>query len=770
MNKTSKSEELKKKTLNYADEIVEITDFVEQVRQTPDIMIGKVRGNSAFLTMVREILQNSIDEILKGNAYSPLIFLKYNESSHWITVEDNGRGIPHGKIGVIFGASHTSSNYVKQKYQYSAGKNGCGASTTNALSHRFVVDSYVLGKAKHAEFDEGHLWKRGEVNIDCGDRQGTTISFLPNEDIIGQITASLEDVANLISLIVPTTPIGTTVEFTGIDTKGQTHIQTFKNTDGIYSLINKLSPNPMISPIHVTNDNGDMKVDLLLTYDTQYPEEGIISLNNTCPTGGGTHVDGALDGIVKFFRNYMNKIYLSNSKAKTKVTCIANDIRTGLRLAISTFCLKALYNGQAKEILDDPKDMIPFVSNTVQEGLGEWSKSHPQDLLKLCKYFKDVIDIRLKADKEIVKLRNNFSSSILGGMPSKYIKPNGNVDTELVIVEGDSAFGAARNSRDAKHQGIFPIRGKLPNAFEKTTKSMLENAEIAAILSIIGAGYGRNFNIDKCKVSRVVIMADADPDGAHIRTLVLVFLLLYCRPLVEAGRVFASLPPLYGIKQRSGWKYFLTKLDFIKYVQKDFQKNNIIKTKNNSIMSNNDSLSLLYNNSDYVLELERLANSYAINPYLLEFILANLSLSNTKFSNEIKKRYRFLNVSKVNGILSIEGVCYEKYHKIFITDSLISESGIVMKYISNSSFEYYLNDEKVTLYGLMKQFEKYIPSGLSRFKGLGEMNADELGRSTLRPDGDRQLIRYTVEDIESQIQEMRYINSNKDTLLNDILN
>ena len=141
-------------------------------------------------------------------------------------------------------------------------------------------------------------------------------------------------------------------------------------------------------------------------------------------------------------------------------------------------------------------------------------------------------------------------------MPSKYIKPNGNVDTELVIVEGDSAFGAARNSRDAKHQGIFPIRGKLPNAFEKTTKSMLENAEIAAILSIIGAGYGRNFNIDKCKVSRVIIMADADPDGAHIRTLVLVFLLLYCRPLVEAGRVFASLPPLYGIKQRSGWKYF----------------------------------------------------------------------------------------------------------------------------------------------------------------------------------------------------------------------
>ena len=143
---------LEERAKNYADEIKQISDFIKQVRQTPDVVIGKVYGSRAFFTMFREILQNGLDEIMKGVAFSPNIYVEYDERNHQITVLDNGRGVPHGKIGIIFGASHTSSNYDKKPYEYSSGKNGMGASVTCALSSLFTVDSYVVGEAVHAEF------------------------------------------------------------------------------------------------------------------------------------------------------------------------------------------------------------------------------------------------------------------------------------------------------------------------------------------------------------------------------------------------------------------------------------------------------------------------------------------------------------------------------------------------------------------------------------------------------------------------------------------
>ena len=461
-------ESLEERAKNYGNEIKQISDFVEQVRQTPDVFIGKVKENAAFLTMTREIFQNSIDEILKGNAFSPLIKVSYDERNHQVTVGDNGRGIPHGKIAVIFGESHTSSNYVKEPYKYSAGKNGCGGSTTNALSSKFTVDSYVLGEAVHAEFIEGHIWKKGEVKINCPEGyQGTTISFIPNETVIGEVTATWKDIYDLLALITPSAPIGTTVHYLGIDKKGIRHSEVIENKDGIMTYLINMTQRPFIEPVIITNDDGTRKMEVAFTYDTSVEngEEQIISLNNTCPTDGGTHVMGAIDGITRYFRDYMNKIFLANTKSK--LTCTVNDIRQGLKLAVSTFHLTALYNGQAKELLDND-DMKPFVSQTIIAGLNIWFQSHSSDLQKLCKYFKEVIEIRMRQDKEKVKLSTKFEASSISGLPAKYLKPNGRRNCELVIVEGDSAFGSARNVRDQATQGIFPIRGKMPNVFEKS--------------------------------------------------------------------------------------------------------------------------------------------------------------------------------------------------------------------------------------------------------------------------------------------------------------
>ena len=756
---------LEEKAKNYGSEIKQISDFVEQVRQTPDVFIGKVKENAAFLTMTREIFQNSIDEILKGNAFSPNIGVMYDESTHQVTVKDNGRGIPHGKIGIIFGESHTSSNYVKEPYKYSAGKNGCGGSTTNALSRKFTVDSYVLGTAVHAEFIEGHLTKDGEKKIKCPKgRQGTDISFIPNEDVIGEVTATWKDIYDLIALITPSAPIGTRVEYLGIDERGVPHSEIIVNKDGIITYLINMTQKPYIEPIIIRNDDGTRKMEVAFTYDTSVEngEEAIISLNNTCPTDGGTHVQGCLDGITRYFRDYMNKIFLANTKSK--LTCTGNDIRQGLKLAVSTFHLTALYNGQAKELLDND-DMKPFCSQTIINGLNEWSQTHSADLQKLCKYFKEVIEMRMRADKEKVKLSTKFEASSISGLPAKYLKPNGRRNCELIIVEGDSAFGSARNVRDQATQGIFPVRGKIPNVFEKSRADILANAEIAGILTIIGAGYGKAFDLDKCKVERVIIMADADPDGAHIRTLLLRFLAMYCKPLVMAGRVYAALPPLYGIPEKKGYRFFTDKLDFIKFIQKEFSKAYTIANMKNKVFAPKDVTSLLYNNSDYVMELDKVANTYAIDPFLLEDIVINRRMSYAKFKNAIQKKYRFLEVNQSGSTSIITGVANEKYHEVFVNDHLYTACKEVIPFVDCSEHEYLLNNQTVSLYGVMKEFNNFMPPRLARFKGLGEMNPSMLGVSTLRPDGDRLLVQYTFENFEKELEEMRYINSNKAMLL-----
>lgn len=764
-----KQSSLEERALNYGNEIKQIDDFVQQVRQTPDVYIGKVYDNAAFITMIREILQNSIDEILKGNAFSKDIFVTYDERTHQVIVSDNGRGIPHGKIGIIFGTSHTSSNYNKEPYKYSAGKNGCGASVTNALSRKFTVDSYVLGKAKHVEFDEGHIWKKGEVDIKCDGKQGSVISFVPNEDVIGKVTSTWEEVYELIAMIVPTAPIGTHVEYIGIDKNGRQHSETVHNQDGVCTYLIKMTQQPFIEPIVIQNDDGTHKMDVAFTWDVSSLEE-IISLNNTCPTpGNGKHVDGALDGITRYFRDHMNKIFLANQKGKNKLTCTFADIRQGLKLAVSTFHLYALYNGQAKEELSND-DMKPFVSQTIISGLKEWEKTHSAELQKLCKYFKEMIEMRCSQDKKKEKIAATFKQSIFSGLPEKYIKPNGKTGIELIIVEGDSAAGSARDSRDNVIQGILPTRGKIPNAFDKPRAELFKNEEISAVIHIIGeeAGIGKNFDIRKCKVERVIIMADADPDGAHIRTLWERFFIRYYPGLIEAGRVFAAIPPLYGIigKKSSDNMYFPDELSYIKYVQKSFSNSCTVVNQKGKKLTAAEVTKIVYNNANYVEDMNKVANNHAINPYLLEDIIRNRDLAFAKFKSAFKKKYRFLEViAEGNDKIVIQGPAYDVYNKIFVTPMLMKEASILFKYVDSADEVYNVNGTPMTMYGLMATFNKFRPNNRERFKGLGEMDPEMLAVSTLRPDGDRHLVQYTIDDLEKDLEEMRRINSNKELLL-----
>jgi len=482
---------------------------------------------------------------------------------------------------------------------------------------------------------------------------------------------------------------------------------------------------------------------------------------------GGTHVDGFTDALCRFFRDYMNKIYLSNSKNK-KLTIVNNDIKTGLKAIVAVSHLYPIFTGQAKETLGN-EDMFYFVRNLMTETLDHWSKENSAELQRLCKYLKEIAEIRLKSDEGKIRLKDQYQSSALTGLPKKYIKPTGRDNLELIIVEGDSAAGSIRNTRCAKRQGIFPIRGKIPNAFTTNKIKFLSNEEIAGIITIIGGGYGKSFDITKVKWLRVLLAADSDSDGQHIRALMLRFFILYLPELITAGKVFSAVPPLYGLKIGKKHKYFTEKMDFVRYNQREFSKNNQISTLNNKTISVNEIIDLLFSNIDYVYEVEVISNRYSINPNLLELIMINRNKTVNELKKILKSNFRFIDLTTEKNTVVIKGLIESKYQTVFLSGRLLSDSKNIIDHIDKNMYMFYrINGEVKSLYDLMKLFESSTPPNLTRFKGLGEMNPQQLADSTLHPDTDRTLIQYTIEDVKSEIETIQYLESNKGELIKDI--
>lgn len=748
---------------NYDKKIVTITEFAKAVRMSPSMYIGYI-GNKGFINMIREILQNGLDQIEKNDSPADMVAVTYDEYDHKVTVTDNGLGIPFASIIRVFTSEHTSSNYNKKLFEYTSGRHGVGAKVTNALSSRFIVESFILGEARRCEFIDGKPVTDVEKIPNKENFQGTRITFWPSYEIMGTIDAKAEEVLGLLLLIIPLTKIGTRVIFNGKKLDGSVITQDLINTDGLVTHLINHTTTPLIPPISCFDDNGTTKAEIWITYDASSLDsnEKIMSFANFCPTIAGSHVNGFVSAWCSWFVKYMNNIYLS---AKSKVTVNKSDILTGLVCCISSAHLMPNFVGQHKDEIDNA-DLGQFISVLITNTLDQWSKTNSQDLQKLCKYFQKIAEIRLKSEGEKVKLSNNYTTSKMTGKPQKYEPPSGKKNLELIIVEGDSAKGPAVRGRDSDKQGIFPIRGKLPNAFTTPKNKFLSNTEVSSIIHICGNGdlsnYGKNFNIEKCPFEKVICMADADADGYHIDSLLLRFFLLYMRPLIEHGRLYRAVPPLYSIKTgKNNTTYFTDKKEFILWRQGAFVKKYQVCDEKGKKYSNNELSNILINNIDYAVDLQVLSDTYSVHPYLLELVLSNLDKSINQLSKIVKSKYRFVDVEKSNGIIVCKGEIDYQYYTMFITEDFLRMASKVMAYIKHAKPSYIVNGVPMTLYGLMSLFDEELPNNLTRYKGLGEQNDDQLAISTLRPDGDRTLIRYTIEDAKREIEAIRYYDSNK---------
>jgi len=802
---------------NYGSHIKTIEDFAEGVRKIPGNYLGDI-GNNGWHSCGREIIQNAIDECLR--AYSPAnhVWVTFDERTQTFTIEDNGRGLPHGHIIRAISSERTSTNYDKTEGsgEYTSGVHGLGSGVAMALSEKYIVESYVLGVAKRVEFDKGKVWKYGEKDIKCPvGKQGTFISLSPDVSILGPVNLKCSDIFSLLTRLYTKMQIGQQIDFIGIGTNGSICMnEQLINKDGILTDLILMTHKPIIPPICYAYDNGTMKADIAFTYDADSitEDEDISSYANFTPTAdGGTHVDGFINGLCKFLKDYINKIYLGE---KSKLTVTNNDVKTGLKAVVVAAHVNPIFKGQFKGKISN-EDLKPFVEDLTIRTLQEWAKTKPNDLQKLSKYIKEIAEVRSKTDVEKIKLSANYEQSALGEYPKAFVKPAGRKNLEFFIVEGKSAMGPIKNSRNPAFQGIFPIRGKLPNAFSRNKVDLLNNQEISAIIRLTTGDkvYKKNFDVSQVKWDKIIILTDADPDGSHISTLALRLFLVFMPQVIEAGKLYKAIPPLYsvGTKKKT---YFTTKQDFAKYIMQQFIKSYYIAhIKSKKKFTPSEYLKFFTINADYAYTLNILADIFAVNQNLLELVLFNIAdaidfrtqseiaaasfakasitndpeeikgivqtsiiknvqynltgLNFNKFKSAIEKQYRFIKVEKRNGTILIQGEVEGRYQYIFVNDYFITNCIDMINLINLNEERYlYLNDEKKSIYEIVSIFDSIMPS-VTRYKGLGEMNEKDIAESTLLPEN-RTLIKYTLESAKEEINNIRYIDSNFASLLNNI--
>lgn len=503
---------------DYTKAIKTIELFVDSVRQNPGEYLSST-GNEGWFNALREVIQNGTDEQDRKVSPCNWVGVWFDERSQGLKVQDNGRGIPRDDVIRVVSREHTSTNFTKIEGEYPSGLHGVGVKCTNAVSSKFAVTASILGKAYHIEFSEGKpLKKYKDGPKDCHPPfyQGTCVEAVPDIKIMGQTTIRCEDILSFIESVVPLMKLGAHVEFFGTKLDGKRIYKDIKNEDGIVTFLIKRTTRPMIKPIIISHDTGVMKAEIAMTYVADLNASAdVITFANKTPvnTTLSTPSRGFIKGVTEFFRDYMNQVYLATNK---RLDVTLGDISTGLVAVCAAYHMQVMFNSQAKEVCKN-EDLEPFVKDLTKQALQEWIKKNPDDLSKLCNFFKDVATARTRADKERSVVNKKYTTNDFTELPKGFVKAERKEHLELFIVEGLSASSPCETARDGSYQAIYAIRGKMPNAFCTTREKFLANQEVKDMLSILGCGVGKNFDITKCKYDKIIILADADYDSHFCR-------------------------------------------------------------------------------------------------------------------------------------------------------------------------------------------------------------------------------------------------------------
>ena len=548
---------MSKVTNQYNDDSIQVLEGLEAVRKRPGMYIGST-DHRGLHHLAYEIVDNAVDEALSGYA-SKIDVTIHKDGS--LSVRDNGRGMPTGKhasgiptIQVIFTVLHAGGKFGQGGYKTSGGLHGVGASVVNALSDWLEVEVLRDGVLYTQTFKTGGE-KVSSIKKEKTNRKGsgTTVRFLPSKHIFSTIVWSYETLAERLresAFLLKGLTITLTDERT--DTS-----DVFCYEEGIRNFIQYLNEEKdTLSPIVDFNSTIDgVETEFAFQYNDGYSETILSFVNNVRTKDGGTHEVGMKTALTKAFNEYARKVGLLKEKDKNLE---GSDVREGLTAIVSLRVPEEIlqFEGQTKDKLGTPAARS-IVDNTIFEQLGIFLTENgeiAQELIRKALKAREAREASRKAREESRNgKKGKKKETLLSGKltPAQGKNPKKN---ELYLVEGDSAGGSAKQGRDHKFQAILPLRGKVINTEKASLSDILKNEEINTIIYTIGAGVGNDFNIEDCNYDKIVIMTDADTDGAHIQVLLLTFFYRYMKPLIEAGKVYLALPPLFKISKGTGKK------------------------------------------------------------------------------------------------------------------------------------------------------------------------------------------------------------------------
>ena len=541
---------------NYNAEQIHVLEGLEAVRKRPAMYIGSTSSRGLH-HLVYEVVDNSIDEALAGYCSDIKVIIHKDNS---ITVIDNGRGIPvdmmkkeqKPAVEVIMTVLHAGGKFGDGGYKVSGGLHGVGVTCVNALSEHMEVEVRRGGKCYGIEFAKGKTSKKLYEKGDC-ETTGTTVHFKPDATIFTETEYSYDTLRLRIRELAFLNK-GITISLT--DERAEDKSETFHFAGGIIEYVefmdkdkDKINP----KPIYLEGEKNAVIVEVAMQYCDTYSENIFTYVNNINTEEGGTHLSGFRKALTRTINAYARK---TNMLKENEDALSGDDVREGLTAVLSLKVQNPQFESQTKIKLGN-SEVMPIVDNLVGDTLAEFMEENPQVAKKLVEKAIVAARARLAARKarELTRRKNAMD---LGGLPGKLAdcKSRNVEDTEIYLVEGDSAGGSAKQGRNSDFQAILPLRGKILNVEKARLDKVLSSEEIRNMITAFGCGIGDDFNLEKARYGKIIIMTDADVDGAHIRTLLLTFFYRYMQPLIKEGHVFIAQPPLYLIRKKQKQHYY----------------------------------------------------------------------------------------------------------------------------------------------------------------------------------------------------------------------
>ena len=765
----------------YDSTSIKVLKGLEAVRKRPGMYIGDTDDGSGLHHMVYEVLDNAIDESLAG--YCDRVDVIINEDGS-CSVQDNGRGIPvdiHKEEGVsaaevIMTQLHAGGKFDQNSYKVSGGLHGVGVSVVNALSTWLKLDIWRDGNHHFMEFANGDTVAPLKTLGKAGDMRGTKVTFMPSRETF--VHNNEFDFDTLVHRIRELAFLNSGVRIFITDKRlaakteaGEDRVEELYYEGGVKSFVEYLdrSKKPIHEPIYVIGENSGVTVEVAVEWNDSYHENMLCFTNNIRQKDGGTHLIGFRSALTRQINNYLETTGMNK---KAKVTLTGEDVREGLTCVLSVKVPDPKFSSQTKEKLVS-SEVRPAVEQVVNEKLGTWFEEHPQEVRMVVAKAMEAANAREAARKarELTRRKGALDISSLPGKLADCQEKDPSL-SELFIVEGDSAGGSAKQGRTRTTQAVLPLKGKILNVEKARFDKMLGSQEVGTLITALGTSIGEEFNIEKIRYHKIIIMTDADVDGSHIRTLLLTFFFRQMPSIIEKGYLYIAQPPLYKVKKGSSEVYLKDDEAMNEFLLSNISEGAVLKLSSGEKLAGADLLEMVRK----VIKFNSLINNVKrySDPVVIEALALSGAALKSKPEDIAKETLKYLNrnlgenrqwsiesdEANLGFVRMVKGVKEKLQLPLTVVASpeskKLGEIAKDLKDLLQGENQITYKDEVANINGALDLYNKVLELGkkgctISRFKGLGEMNAEQLWETTLDPQA-RTLLQVKVEQAEEADQ------------------